>query len=122
MTRRSRVTRARLWTASLLITAGAAACAPGGTLPRGADGTASVEVENQGFPDANVYIVRSGQRARIGTVTGNSTRVFPLPRYLVGTGAPVRFLIDFIGSARSPISEELIIWPGDTVELIIPSS
>lgn len=37
-------------------------------------------------------------------------------------GATVRFLADFIGSNRAPISEEVVIWPGDTVELIIPSS
>jgi hypothetical protein len=118
----SRSVRARLWTASLLTAVGAAACAPGASLPRGADGSASVEVDNQAFLDVNVYVVRSGQRIRLGTVTGHSTRVFAVPRNLVGTGATVRFLADFIGSDRTPISEEMVIWPGDRVGLIIPSA
>lgn len=122
MTRASRATRARLWCGSLLIVAGVTACAPGATLSRGSENSASVEVENQAFLDVNVYVLRSGQRTRLGTVTGHSTRVFAVPGYLVGTGTMVRFLVDFIGSDRAPISEEMLIWPGDMVELIIPSS
>lgn len=98
------------------------ACAPAATVPRSGDLGASVEVENQAFLDVNVYAVRSGQRIRLGTVTGHSTRTLALPKHLVGSGATVRFLADFIGSDRAPISEEVVIWPGDTVELIIPSS
>ena len=118
----ARPKRGRLWRASLLLAAGTLACAPGATPGRGPDTGASVEVENQGFQDVNVYVVRSGQRMRLGTVTGNSTRTFAVPRTLVGTGAMVRFLADFIGSDRTPISEEMVIWPGDRVELIIPPS
>jgi hypothetical protein len=117
-----RSARVRLWTASLLTAAIAGACAPGATLPRGTDRSASVEVENQAFLDVNVYVVRSSQRIRLGTVTGHSTRVFAVPSNLVGTGAMVRFLADFIGSDRTPISEEMVIWPGDRVELTIPAS
>ena len=118
----ARSRRTRLWRASLLIAAGAAACAPGPTLPRAEDAGASVEVDNQAFLDVNVYVVRSGQRIRLGTVSGHSTRTFAVPRNLVGTGAMVRFLADFIGSDRTPVSEEMVIWPGDRVEMIIPSS
>lgn len=113
---------ARRWSATLLIAAGAVGCAPTATLPRAADNSASIEVQNQAFLDVNVYIVTSGQRMRLGTVTGNSTRVLAVPRTFVGTGVMVRFLADFIGSTRAPISEEMVIWPGDTVEMIIPSA
>jgi len=106
----------------LLLAADAVACAPAATIPRSADLGASVEVDNQAFLDVNVYVVRSGQRIRLGTVTGHSTRTFAVPRTLVGTGATVRFLADFIGSDRAPISEEMVIWPGDRVEMIIPST
>lgn len=122
MTVAARPKRARLWRASLLLAAGAVACAPGATLPRDTDTGASVEVENQAFLDVNVYVVVSGQRMRLGTVTGHSTRTFALPRTVVGTGATVRFLAEFIGSNKAPVSEEMVIWPGDRVELTIPPS
>ena len=112
---------ARSLVASLLIAAGATACATAGTLPRSDEGSATVEVANQAFLDVNVYVIRAGQRMRLGTVSGSSTRTFVVPRTLVGTGAQVRFLADFIGSNRAPVSEEMVIWAGDRVQLTIPS-
>ena len=79
-----------------------------------------VRVENQDFLDMNVYVVRSGQRIRLGNVSGLSTRVLPIPPSLVGGGAELRFLVDPVGSNRTPISHEIFVQPGDVVELLIP--
>ncbi|MGI8619044.1 MAG: hypothetical protein ACR2L6_08130 [Gemmatimonadaceae bacterium] len=100
----------------------AMACAPAAAPGRDTQGRATVEVENRSFLDVNVYAVRSGQRIRLGSVTGQSTRTFVIPSTLVGTGALVRFQADFIGSNRAPVSEEMMIWAGDEVELTIPSA
>ena len=81
----------------------------------------TIRVRNQGFLDVNVYAVRSGQRIRIGTVTGNSTQVLRIPAFLMNGGVtPLRFLADPIGSGRTPVSEEIIVTPGDEVVLMIP--
>ena len=45
-----------------------------------------------------------------------------MPATLVGSGLGVRFIADFIGSDRAPVSEEVTIWPGDEVSLTIPAA
>lgn len=105
----------------LLIAATTTACArrsAGGDIAPGTGAT--LRVDNQAFQDVNVYVLRSGQRTRLGTVTGLTTRTFALPRMVVGAGVTVRFLADFIGSSRAPVSEEVLVWEGDEVELRIP--
>lgn len=81
---------------------------------------ATVRVENRAVLDVNVYALRAGQRIRLGTVTAHSTSTFRVPATLVGSGMGVQFIADFIGSSRAPVSDEVTIWPGDEVQLIIP--
>lgn len=82
---------------------------------------AYLEVQNQSFYDMTVYAFRGGSRIRLGTVTGNTTHVFTIPRSLVNPGMPLRFLADPIGGGRTPYSEEIIVNPGDTLVLRIPA-
>jgi hypothetical protein len=79
-----------------------------------------VQVQNQGFSDMVVYAVNAGQRLRLGLATGHSTKTFTIPRYLVRSAGPLRFLADPIGGDRTPVSEELTVAPGETVTLTIP--
>jgi len=97
------------------------ACA-GRTQDTGAEpaSSATVEVENQGFTDMVVYAISGGQRVRLGLATGNSTKSFTIPRYLLGGAGPIRFLADPIGGSSTPVSEEMSIRPGDVVTLTIP--
>ena len=83
---------------------------------------AYVEVQNQGFLDMTIYVIRSGQRVRLGQVSGNSTATFELPRTVVNPGLPIRFQADPIGGNRTPFSQEIGVSPGDTVVLRIPPS
>ena len=82
---------------------------------------AYLEVQNQSFYDMTVYAYRGGSRVRLGTVTGNTTHVFTIPKSLVNPGMPLRFLADPIGGGRAPYSEEIVVNPGDTLVLRIPS-
>jgi hypothetical protein len=79
---------------------------------------AAVRVTNRNFYDMNLYAVRFGQRQRLGTVTGNSTRTFELPTEWV-TNGPVRFLAVPIGGKGPEVSEDLNVQPGDVVGLTI---
>lgn len=104
----------------------------GATLPaagcwrKGAAGSQEVErpttlrVRNQGFLDVNVYAVRGSQRVRLGTVTGNSTQVLRIPGFLMNGITPLRFIADPIGNQRTPTSDEIVVTPGDEVQLFIP--
>lgn len=77
-------------------------------------------VENQAFPDMTIYVLEGSRRVRLGTVIGNTTTRFTLPRYLVRSLTPLRFQADPIGSSRAPVSDELTVSPGDEVVLRIP--
>lgn len=79
-----------------------------------------VRVENQAFLDATVYVIAGGQRQRIGTTTGSSRQTLEIPRGIMFGPTQLSFLIDFIGSQRTPISDVISVSPGDTVVLTIP--
>ena len=107
----------------LLFATAAASCA---SVTRGVPGAeregATLRVENQARLDVNVYALRAGQRIRLGTVNAHSTSTLRVPATLVGSGMGVQFIADFIGSDRAPVSEEVVIWPGEEVRLTIPST
>jgi hypothetical protein len=108
-------------TLSLLLL-GVPACAGtgGGTSNPSPDEPTVVQVDNQGFTDMTVYVVRNSQRVRLGTATGNSKTNFTLPRSVAGGLASLRFIADPIGGRRNSVSQEITVAPGDTVVLTIP--
>ena len=79
-----------------------------------------VRVENQAFLDANIYVIAAGQRQRLGTTTGAARQTFEIPRGIMFGPTQLSFLVDFIGSSRTPISDVISVSPGDTVVLMIP--
>ena len=98
-----------------------AACGPRSSRPREAAPTTYVRITNQSWLDMNVYVLRSSQRIRLGTVGANQTSRFTLPHYLVFGATPLRFLADPIGSTRTAQSFEIVVSPGDEVTLTIPA-
>lgn len=79
-----------------------------------------VEVQNQSWLDVNVYVVRGAQQVRLGTVNGATTRRLRIPASLLFGPTPLRFVIDPIGSGRTPVTQEVLVSPGETVRLIVP--
>lgn len=86
------------------------------------ESSALLQVDNRGFVDMVIYAVRSGQRIRLGLATGNSTRSFTIPSHVIRGAGSLRFLADPIGGERTPVSEEMIVQPGDIVTFTIPPS
>ncbi|HEY3012070.1 MAG TPA: hypothetical protein VGJ36_04930 [Gemmatimonadales bacterium] len=79
-----------------------------------------LQVENRSFADMVIYAVSGAQRIRLGLATGNSTKSFTIPSSLIRGATPLRFLADPIGGSRTPVSEEMIVQPGDIVSITIP--
>jgi hypothetical protein len=79
-----------------------------------------VRITNQSWLDMNVYVLRSSQRIRLGTVSANQTQRFLLPQNLIFGATPLRFQADPIGSSRVAQSFEIVVSPGDEVTLTIP--
>jgi hypothetical protein len=67
-----------------------------------------------------IYAISGAQRYRLGLATGNSTKSFTIPIGLLRGAGPLRFLADPIGGRRTPISEDIVVQPGDVVSLTIP--
>jgi hypothetical protein len=99
-----------------------AACAPRSrsNRPPVANPPTYVRITNQSWLDQNVYVLRSSQRIRLGTVGANQTQRFTLPANLVFGATPLRFSADPIGSNRVAQSFEIVVSPGDEVTLTIP--
>jgi hypothetical protein len=107
----------------LLLIAACSARGAGEGASSPARGNATLEVENQGFYDMTVYVVDGVQRQRLGIARGNATTRLTIPDRLVrGGAAPLRFLCDPIGGEGLPLSEEIVVEPGDEVALVIPPS
>ncbi len=107
----------------------AAACTR--TSSMGAGGVATpaevttLNVQNQGSLDMDVYVTRSpvGQRIRLGTATANSTTKMKIPAdVLLGSSTSLRFIANPIGGTRRSVSSEILVNRGDEVTLQIPPS
>lgn len=82
----------------------------------------TVRVENRSWSAVNVYAIRGGQRVRLGTVQAVTTETLVIPRPVVSGITVLSFLIDPIGSSRTPISQEISVREGDQVTLYVPNT
>jgi hypothetical protein len=123
--RRAGWPRLLLAAAALAGPAALGALGPGGCYGRGKNAPApqaatTIRVRNQSFLDHNIYVLNGGARSRLGTVSGNSSAVLRIPPSFVQPGGQLRFLADPIGSNRTPVSDQVVVSPGDEVQLTIP--
>ena len=104
---------------ALLLAMGAAGCASAEDKPslgKPANRTAVVEVANNGFADVTVYVIQSGMRRRLGTVTGLSEQRFRVAA-VASEAADLYLLADPVGGARAYLSPAVRVRPGDAVDL-----
>jgi hypothetical protein len=86
-------------------------------------GPATIEVDNRDFLDMTVYVVTGAQRQRLGVARGTAITSLTIPARLIRGGASaLSFVADPIGGQGLPVTEEIVVEPGDTVELVIPGS
>jgi hypothetical protein len=102
-------------TAVLAITL--SACASGGSqrAPAPAMAPTRIEVTNHNWADMRVYVVRSGTRFRLGTVSSMGTQIFQLPRTLSVSTSGLQLIADPIGSREMYMTQTLNIAPGQLV-------
>jgi hypothetical protein len=85
------------------------------------DGPAQLTVDNQEFPDFDVYVVtEAGLQLRLGLATGHATSTFEIPKSMVDGGAAhLHFIADPVGGTAAEVGEMIVVNPGDDVELTI---
>lgn len=103
--------------------AAAAAAAPVDSATAAAEAArlrTTVTVDNQNYLDMSVYVYRGGQRYRLGSLSGLNTRTFVLPEHLLFGLTTLRFQVDPVARPNSPLSDEVMVRPGDEIVLRIP--
>src|SRR5436853_4940105 len=109
--------------ASLVILAVAStACHRPAAAPLNPRAEVAVTVENQNFLDMDVFLIRGGQRLRLGMVPGLSSRMLMVRPEVIGYGTEVQFELHPIGGRGNPMSETISVRPGDVIHLTIPPS
>lgn len=103
-----------------LLVLGACSTNPRAEAP-GAEEETTVRVENHAWMDMTIYAVASGQRVRLGSVSGNTTGVLSIPPGVVGLGRSLTFVADPLGSSRTSSSFEIYVRPGEEITLTIPA-
>ena len=76
-----------------------------------------LHVANGEFLDAVVYVVDRGQRVRLGVASSNRTTTFEIPAHLLFAATPLSFVVDPIGAPARPSTGDVVIVPGDDLEL-----
>lgn len=82
------------------------------------DEIATARITNNAWLDVTVYAYRSGTRQRLGTVTGQNTEVFELPRSFV-EGRGVSIFIDAIGSPQTYQTDVIPAGPGQQIDVVV---
>jgi hypothetical protein len=114
---------ARLFRSTIVVAVLALAmgCVRSGRSDAGAiafDEITTARITNNGWLDVNVYASRSGSRQRLGTVTGQNTEVFELPRSFVEARG-LRIFIDAIGSPQTYQTDLIPAGPGQQIDVVV---
>jgi hypothetical protein len=92
-------------------------------VPVGAGHTgATVTVTNRNSRDIRVFLVRSSNRYRLGTVTSLNEQQFDLPEGLLVSGSTISLRVEIIGSSASVSTEQIRVEPGLVIEWVIETS
>ena len=106
---------------ALAILALAMGCARSGRAKAGMSAfeeIATARITNHGWLDVTVYASRSGSRQRLGTVSGQNTQVFELPRSFVEARG-IRIFIDAIGSPQTYQTDVIPAGPGQQIDVVV---
>ncbi len=79
----------------------------------------TIVIVNHNLLDMTIYLIRGGNRERLGIAQGLSTRVFSLPWRRVEGRGEIRLAGDPIGQNNTIRTEYLIVRPGSIVEWAI---
>lgn len=74
-----------------------------------------LQVDNQNFKDARIYVFWNSSRDRVGMVTGNTRQTFRIR----GQEGQMRVQVDFVAGGGFT-TDALQVWRGETIQLVIP--
>jgi hypothetical protein len=80
-----------------------------------------LEVINHNWLDVIIYIVRDGERVRLGIATASSQASFTLPARLIGQSGEIRLFGHPIGGSAGAVTETVTVQPGQWIEWTLES-
>src|SRR5919106_3506613 len=89
--------------------------------PSRADAEVALEVENHGWSDIVIYLVRGTAADRLGMVGALNTETFVFPYRRLGVGTDVRLRAYPIGGPRAFTSENVLVQPGQWIKWTLES-
>jgi hypothetical protein len=89
--------------------------------PSHSNAEVALEVENHGWSDIVIYLVRGTAVERLGMVGSLNTKTFVFPYRRLGIGNDVRLRADPIGGPRAFTSENLQVQPGQWIKWTLES-
>ena len=93
---------------------------PDGTAPVPI-GAATLKVDNRSFADMRLVALWQGREEQLGRARANALTHLRIPETLVAEGGRhIRFRVDPVATNVHGVTQELRVFPGDTVSLIIP--
>jgi hypothetical protein len=90
--------------------------------PRAPQEPSYVLITNQSWLDMNVYVLRGTQRVRLGNVHSGSSVRFRIPSGMVFGVTPLRFQVQPGRTRGAMTSFEVMVGPGEQVDINIPST
>jgi membrane-bound serine protease (ClpP class) len=75
------------------------------------------EIRNYNWGDVRVYVLRSGTRMRLGTVTSMNSSDFEIADGQLGIGSQIQLLAEVIGSSERFLSQQVQVQPGLVLHL-----
>jgi len=81
-----------------------------------------IRVANRNWSDVTVYALVGSSRMRLGTVISMSEQIFVLPRAVSASTGELRLLIDPIGTWRGYMTEAIMAFPGQVIELNVENN
>ncbi len=81
----------------------------------------ALEVENHGWSDIVIYLVRGTATDRLGMVGALNTETFVFPYRKLGVGTDVRLRAYPIGGPRAFTSENVLVQPGQWIKWTLES-
>jgi membrane-bound ClpP family serine protease len=82
----------------------------------------TVKVTNRNSRDIRVFLVRSSNQYRLGTVTSMNERQFDIPEDRLVAGSTISMRVEVIGSSQSVSTEQIRVEAGLVVEWVIETT
>ena len=77
-----------------------------------ADSASTLQIVNHHWGDVDIFIIRDGQRTRVGSVTAAAEENFELSASLMRGGGTLQLQAHAVGSNGGIISESISVRPG----------